>query len=158
MWWAKVLLCISFSAIAYQDLKYKSVSLYWFILVGLALGLLHYHFVVFEQFLTNVAFNLVFVTILVLIIYTYIKLRGINQFSKAIGSGDILMFFVLSLSFSTLSFMFCFIFSLFFSLILSLYLNRKDKNQIPLAGYMSIFFGLIFIAYWLGFIRQLYSI
>jgi hypothetical protein len=69
---------------------------------------------------------------------------------QVIGLGDILMFIALGLCLPTLPFIVTFISSLIFSLIIHLIgSNNLHHNTIPLAGYMSLFYFVLFLADWL---------
>jgi hypothetical protein len=95
--------------------------------------------------LTNLGFNLLFVTIILGVSWLYIKFRKLD-FLNAIGIGDILFFAFISFTFSIVSFLILFVFSLLFSLILHFALsNKKGQQTVPLAGYMSLFFGVIYV-------------
>jgi apolipoprotein N-acyltransferase len=93
------------------------------------------------------------------VLYAYIKLRLKVSFKETLGSGDIILFVMLTLAFSNISFYVLFISALVFSLVLHLILNRnKKENDVPLAGYMSGFFMLVFLGFWSGLIDNLYSL
>tara|TARA_R110000868_G_scaffold77344_5_gene221570 strand:- start:1567 stop:2055 length:489 start_codon:yes stop_codon:yes gene_type:complete len=155
----KLVLILMFAFIGFQDIKERQV--YWFLIVSVCVlcGLLFYQNSLSELFLNAVIMNVVFVSTLILIIYMYSRLKLKSKFSEAIGLGDILLFFGLTLSFSTVSFIVVFISSFFFSLVLHLLVKRKSTfNTIPLAGYMSLFFSITYISYWFGFIDGLYTL
>lgn len=158
MWWLNLICAVVLIIIAYQDIKDRVVSWFWFLLLAICLGILHYFNSLFEVFLTHVLINFGFVLFVVLLLFGYIKLRGKLEFSKAIGTGDIVMFIALSPAMASVSFMVCFVFSILLALVLSLVLNKNDKKQIPLAGYIAVFFLIIYLAHWSGFITQLYTI
>ena len=156
MWWLKVLLSVSLCAIVYQDFKDKAVSFYWFPMLAIFGGVLHYTNTVGELFLMHSGINLGFVSLILMLLWLYVKIRKRHSFFKAFGSGDLLMFYALSFSMASVTFIVCFVFSMLFALILSFVLS--NKNEIPLAGYMAVFFLIIYIAHWSGWITQIYSI
>lgn len=158
MFWLKIICLIALVAIAYQDIKDRAVSWFWFPLLAIAVGILHYSNSIFEVFVTHLLINLGFVVVVVLLLYIYITIRGQHQFKNAIGIGDLVLFIVLCPSMASLSFLVCFVFSILLALVLSFFFNKKDKRHIPLAGYMSLFFLIIYLAHWSGFIEHLYSI
>ncbi len=158
MWWLKLICIIPFVAIVFQDIKNKKVSWIWFLILALALAFLHYMNSLPEVFISHTLINLGFVVLILLLLYAYVKLRSKHQFLKAIGTGDICMFLALSPSMASISFIVCFAFSIIMALVLSIVFDKNDKNQIPLAGYMSLFFLIIYIANWTGLIDQLYKI
>jgi apolipoprotein N-acyltransferase len=56
-----------------------------------------------------------------------------------------LFFVCIAFSFSIVSFLFLFIFALLFSLLLYLVLkHRQTEKTVPLAGYMSLFFAVVY--------------
>lgn len=158
MWWLKLICTVALIAIAYQDIKDRAVSWFWFPVLAVVLGILHYSNSFFELFILHSFINLGFVILVVLLLYGYIKFRGKHEFSKAIGRGDLVMFIALSPSMASISFIVCFVFSILLALVLSLIFNKNDEKHIPLAGYMSLFFLIIYLAHWSGFIEQLYTI
>jgi len=153
----KIALILSLVFILLQDIKSRLV--YWFLfpIAGLCCGILHYYNTLTELFYLSILFNLVFVIILLLIVYLYTKFKIKTTFDKVFGLGDVLLFLALALSFSSISFIVFFSSALIFALVLHLVLNNKSTT-VPLAGYMSLFFGCTYLAYWLGFINSLYSI
>jgi len=155
----KIVLVTTLLSILYQDIKERQV--YWFLfpMVGISAGLLFYLNTIPELFLLTVSINMVLVTLMLVVIYAYIKLRLKLSFKDTLGLGDILLFVMLALAFSNISFYVLFISALVFSLLLHLILNRNKKdNDVPLAGYMSGFFMLVFLGFWSGLIDNLYSL
>ena len=144
MWCLKLILILLFFTILYQDCKDRLV--YWFLypLVGILALAIQYFILPVNSILLNVGTNLILVLFLLLVCYVYTKLRKL-EFSNSFGLGDVLFFIFISFTFSTISFLVLFIFSLFFSLLLHLVLSQKDKQKtVPLAGYMSLFFGVVY--------------
>jgi hypothetical protein len=146
MWFLKLLLIITFFLIAYQDTKDRKV--YWFLYpaVGILVFLLHINVTSLYSVLINVGFNLFFIAVLILVCYLYaeFKLKK-NLLKEVLGLGDILFFAFISFSFSIISFFVLFIFSLLFSLLLHFTLGHKQTEKtVPLAGYMSLFFGTVY--------------
>lgn len=144
MWCLKFILILLFFTILYQDCKDRLV--YWFLypLVGILALVIQYFILPFNSILLNVGTNLILVLFLLLVCYVYTRLRKL-EFTNSFGLGDVLFFIFIAFTFSTISFLVLFIFSLFFSLLLHLVLSRKDKQKtVPLAGYMSLFFGVVY--------------
>lgn len=154
----KIVLILSLGFILYQDIKERHV--YWFLfpISTLCFGILFYLSTLQELFYVSVLINLVFVSLLLAIVYLYTKIKLKTSFNNVFGLGDVLLFFGLSLSFSSVSFIVVFISALIFSLVLHLIIKKQSVTAVPLAGYMSLFFGLTYVAYWFGFINSLYSI
>lgn len=143
--------------IFYQDLKERQV--YWFLfpLFGICSAVLFYKNTLPELFYVSVGMNFIFISILLLIILLYSKLKLKSNFSETFGLGDVLLFVGLIFSFSTISFLVIFVFSLLFALATHLISKQYSKLQsVPLAGYISLFFGLAYIAYWTGITSSLY--
>lgn len=155
----KALLLMTLIYVAYQDIKERQV--YWILIVlaGLLFGYLHFKNTLTELFLTSVVMNMIFVCFLFIVVYLYSRFKLKISFNEAFGTGDILFFIALAFTFSTVSFLVVFIFSLFFSIVLQIVLQQRQKHStVPLAGYMSLFFIITYIAQWSGVITNLYSI
>jgi hypothetical protein len=146
MWFLKISLLSSFFLILYQDCKDRKV--YWFLYptIGIFSFLIQMNFLPIYSGLLNVGINLIFVTSLLVVCYLYsaFKLKK-NLLQEVFGLGDVLFFVFIAFSFSIVSFFILFIFSLIFSLILHLALQDKQTEKtVPLAGYMSLFFGTVY--------------
>ncbi len=144
MWVLKLILIFLLFTILYQDCKDRLV--YWFLypMVGILSLAIQYFILPVNSILLNIATNLTLVLFLLLVCYLYTKLRKI-EFNNSFGLGDVLFFVFISFTFSTISFFVLFIFSLFFSLLLHIVLSQKDREKtVPLAGYMSLFFGVVY--------------
>lgn len=155
----KIALIISFLTVFWQDVKSREV--YWFLLpfIGVCCGLLYYFNTLPELFIMSFFMNLIFIFILLFVIYLYSRYKLKSSFKLTMGSGDVLLFFALCFSFSSVSFITCFVLSLCFSLILHLIPKKSDINKsVPLAGYMSLFFAFTYLGYWTGLINSLYLI
>lgn len=154
---AKIILIALFLLVFYQDIKERQVFWFLFPLIGLCCGYLYYAETLVELFISSILINAVFVFLLLFMVYLYSRYKLKTAFSNSIGLGDILLFFGLAFTFSSVSFIVIFISALVFSLVLHL-MVKKPQSTVPLAGYMSLFFGLTYIAYWFGFVNFLYSI
>ncbi|WP_103069706.1 hypothetical protein [Aquimarina sediminis] len=156
----KIIIIGILGIIAYQDFKDRKVYGFVFpVLIGL-LGLLHYQNVNHINFLYAVLINLgVLIVIMgILYLYTLIKIKR-PFFEEVFGVGDLLFFLALGVGFPTVTFIILLVFSLLFSLVAWLVVKKSAKhNTIPLAGYMSVFLGVICIAYWSTNILTLYLI
>ncbi len=145
MWYLKLLLIFVFLVVLYQDFKNRLV--YWFLYptIGILAFIIQLNNLPIEIALYNLGFNLLFVGIILSISLVYLRFRNLN-FKSTIGLGDVLFFVFITTTFSIVSFIVLFVFSLVFSLILHLVLNyKKEKSTVPLAGYMSLFFGGIYL-------------
>lgn len=155
----KSILILVFALILYQDVKGREV--YWFLFpcVGFFSGYLFLSATLVELFYMSIITNLMIISVLVVIIKIYSKLKLKTKMINTIGLGDLLMLFFLSFTFSTVSFMVILVSSLIFSLLLQLGLKKQSKYKtVPLAGYMGLFFSLSYLAFWFEIINSLYSI
>lgn len=153
-----LILCLAF--IVYQDHKERLVLWYLFPIAALLFSILHILEVGFQNFIINSGINLIFIAIILGVLAGYSKLRSgsFNIFS-GIGLGDILLFVALSFSFATLAFVTLLVSGLLFSLVLHAALSRKRNQKyttVPLAGYLSLFFGGVMIVHCLGLYNSLY--
>lgn len=153
----KVTLMIALGTIFYQDINDRYV--YWFLfpVIALCAGILFFLKTLSELFLIAILANLIFVAILLLIVYLYAKFKLKTKFRNVFGLGDVLLFFAIANSFSTISFMVIFSSSLLFSLVMHI-VTKSTHQSVPLAGYMCLFFGLTYLGYWSGFIQSVYQI
>lgn len=153
----KLIVISALGLILFQDVKERQV--YWFLfpIVALCSGTLFYSKTLSELFFIAVIMNMIFVSTLLLIVVLYSKITLKKPFKNTFGSGDVLFFFAIAWSFSTISFIVIFTSALIFSLMLHLILKNKTPT-VPLAGYMSLFFGLTYLGHWSGFIQSVYKI
>ncbi len=143
----KLLLIIVLTIIFVQDSKDRQV--YWFLfpIMGSIAFYLQIENVPFYSVFINTAFNLLFILVQLFVIYLYtlIKLKK-SVLSEVFGLGDVLFFIFIAFSFSIISFFILFLFSLIFSLVLHFVLRSRQTNKsVPLAGYMALFFGVVYV-------------
>lgn len=144
----KILLIVLFQLIFIQD--YKQRLVYWFLyffvgLCGLGLQLAFFHW---QTLAINTFINMCFICILILSGFLYSRLIKKEPFiNHGIGIGDIFMFFSLCFLFPTVTFLLFFVFSLIFSLMIHLLFknNYKLHNDVPLAGYMGLFYSFVLL-------------
>ena len=157
MWYLKLILLIVFALVLYQD--FKSRLVYWFLypIIGILAFAIQLHNLPLSIALTNLGGNLIFVVLILAVSMIYARFRKLN-FKNTIGIGDILFFLFIAGTFSIVSFLILFVFSLLFSLILHLVLNnKKEQSTVPLAGYMSLFFGVVYAISFFGNDTFLYA-
>jgi len=146
MWLLKLFIVGLFLIIFIQDFKDRNV--FWFLYpsVGVLAFVLHIDSVTFYTALLNISLNLLFVLCLLLICYIYSRFKMQKSFLKEVfGLGDVLFFVFIAFSFSIVSFIILFVFALVFALLLHfIFQNKKTEKTVPLAGYMSLFFGVIY--------------
>ncbi len=147
--WVLKFICIGlFFYIFWQDYKDRMVFMFLYPVVavfGLTIQLLQFDW---QVVLAASILNIVLVAIIVLVLYLYAKFILQKTFvNGVIGSGDLLFFGAICLIFPTVSFIILFAFSIFTALVLHVLLNRfyKQHNSVPLAGYMALFFALVFL-------------
>jgi len=155
----KLILIIALVLVFIQD--YKERQVYWvlFPIIGILGGMLFYQNTLPELFLVSIQMNLLFLVVLLLIIYLYAKLKLKTKFLNTLGLGDLFLFLAISVSFSTISFIVLFISAIIFSLVLHLFISKNKKTAtVPLAGYMSLFFLISYLFYWVGFVDDFYRL
>ena len=155
----KFVLILVLLVIVYQDLKERLIDWFLIPIVGLCSGYLYYDSSLPKLFYSSIMINLTIVCSILAILFLYTKLKMKMEFKEVFGSADILLFIALAFSFSSVSFLVIFIFSLFFSLLIHLILKKNSKDHLaPLAGYMSLFYSIVYLAFWLGITDSLYKI
>lgn len=146
MWFLRILLIGVFLIIFIQDCKDRKV--YWFLypIVGVLVFVLQMEVVPIYSVLVNASFNLLFVFVLLFVCYLYAVFKLKKPLLKEVfGLGDVLFFIFIAFSFSIVSFFVLFVFSLVFSLLLHFALQHKQTEKtVPLAGYLSLFFGVVY--------------
>lgn len=148
MWILKALLIICFIIILCQDTRERMV--YWFLypLIGILAFLNQSYDSNYIIAGANSLLNLSLISIIIFVIYLYSRFFIKKGFiDKTIGIGDLLLFIFLCFTFSSISFIILFSFSLIFSLLLHLYFKNKVSDKtVPLAGYISLFFAVVYLA------------
>ena len=143
-----LLISIVLGIIFYQDLRYRTLDIrYAIILVVLCCWYNAIHPVLdYSQTLLILAF--ITINIGALIGYFSIKeKRFVNPIDTKIGLGDIVFFLAIVPLFLIHQYILFFISGLLFSLVLTLltqYITKKTKPM-PLAGYLSLYLGSIFV-------------
>lgn len=145
----KIAIFATLLSIAFQDTKERAV--YWWLFLSMAFfqGAAFFIQSIPVVYLTNIAINIgviAFIT-LILFIYTKVKLK-LSFFKSAFGFGDLCFLVALAVSFPTYTFVIILAASLIFSLVVSL-ITLKQKQTVPLAGFMSLFLGVIYLASWI---------
>lgn len=125
-----------------------------FPLVGFLLATAYLKQSVMIVFLLNALSNVILVTLIILILWTFTKFLTRKPFlNHSMGLGDVLFMYALALGFPTLTFIILLSCSIIFSLLLHVYIQKaKTNTTIPLAGFMSLF--LIAILLWSVFSKQ----
>ena len=150
---------MSLVLVFYQDVKTRLVYGFLFPIIALCSGLLLYNNVHPAVFKTTVMINLCFAVFLIMVVLAYSKLKLKISLNQTFGLGDALLFLALAFTFASITFLILFVFGLVFSLVLHLLLKSKSKHgNVPLAGYLSLFFAITYTGYWSGIIISVYSI
>jgi len=127
--------------IFYQDLKYRAVNWIAFLAITLSGFFLSFHAVGLKNTLFNVLLNngILLMQLLLVYLFYYVK-SGMHTkiINKKLGLGDVLMLAALSFSFSPVNY----IVFVFLSLVASLLITmvKRNKQTIPLAGYLGLFY------------------
>lgn len=148
-----------FACVVYMDWMERQVYLFLFPLIGFAAGYLFFKNTLQELFYMSIIMNLGLIFILMSTVFLYARYKLKTKMTKTIGMGDVLLLLFLCFTFSTISFIVVLISALIFSLIIHLVLKTNSNHTtVPLAGYLSLFFLITYVAFWSGIIDSLYSI
>ena len=133
--------------IFYQDVKERLVYGFLFPVTAVFFGILHYYYVEKTSFYIGIGGNIAFVSLLLLVLFLYSKVKLNMPFlNGSFGLGDLLFFYAICFAFPSSSFIILFVFSIFFSLLVHIVLKRQLKDKtVPLAGYMALFFAFTLV-------------
>jgi hypothetical protein len=135
--------------ILYQDIKSRTI--HFSLLIALTAlfilyGLLNLPFVIYFK---RCAFNLIFLSIQIILLTAYYYLKG-KSFGSIInvmiGTGDIVLLIALVFAFSKINFVVFYLTGMIFSLLLWLlisFFSSQKKRLVPLAGLLSLYMILI---------------
>jgi hypothetical protein len=144
----QAILIAVFLLVFYQDTKDRMV--YWSLypICGILCFVIQAGHIGFQPALVNSLVNLGFITIILFSAYIYsIAVMKRPFVNGSMGIGDVLLFLSLAFTFTTITFVILFVFSLCFSLLLHLYLkNKSPHTNVPLAGHISLFFSVVYMA------------
>lgn len=155
----KIILIFVLITILVQDVKFREVYAFLFPVAGLCFGILLKKNLTLNLFYCNTIINLAMVIALIFIVYLYSRYKLKTPITNTFGLGDAFMFLALAFSFATISFFILFVFGLIFSLVLHIITKHKIKqNTVPLAGYLALFFALVYMAHWFGVLKYVYAI
>ncbi|WP_218841523.1 hypothetical protein [Winogradskyella undariae] len=155
----KIILIVALIMVFIQDRKDREV--YWFLfpIIAFASGVLLYNRMQPELFFITSIINMLFIIILFTVVFLYSKFKLRTSITNTFGLGDGLLFMALAFTFSSVSFMILFVFGLIFSLLIHVIFKKKSKYKtVPLAGYLSLFFMIIYLSYWLDITPNIYTI
>jgi hypothetical protein len=137
--------------IVYQDIKDREI--YWILLLLLFISLVIYGMlnVSLMIFLKICVSNLLFLIVQISLLAGFYLLKGVSYksvFTNYLGSGDLILFTSITFAFSKLNFIVFYLTGLVFSLLLWLFIRKisvQIKDQVPLAGLMSLYLILIIL-------------
>lgn len=144
----KILIISTFVCVLYQDIRERMV--YWFLypLIGIQGFLIQLYYIPLDAILIYSIINILLILVLITISYLYFRFFLNRKYiNESIGLGDLLLFVFLSFAFPTITFWILFVISLLLSLVLFILIKQTNNEikTIPLAGYMSLFFGFMYI-------------
>lgn len=143
MWYLSIFLSICFLGIFYFDFTSRYVYLWLYIISAVASILFSFHILSFHDFLIQWLYNLGIVCTQWGIVYLYFSFKQ-KQFVNPltlIGSGDILLFIILTFLFPPVLFILFIIGALSISLLfhaIFLQVSQSYDKTVPLAGYVSL--------------------
>ena len=140
---ANIVMMGSLFWVFYEDLKERKVTIALLMLLFVVGGFLNIKQQVWEVFLISSILNLAVVFSIILILFVYTKLKLKQSLPEAFGLGDVLFFAFMAISFPTTTFLVLFSCSLIFSFIISISFQKQLKKFVPLAGLQALFLGLI---------------
>ncbi|PRP65886.1 hypothetical protein BST86_01665 [Nonlabens agnitus] len=159
MLFIKALILIALFAIFLQDIRDREVYWILFPFVALLAGTIFFYNTTFDHFLISITLNLLLITSILCVIFLYIKLKMRTSIDQSLGLGDVLSLYALCFTFSTVSFIIIFVIGLFLSLLMHLILQKSSKYEtVPLAGNLSLIFGLSYLAYFANLTPYNFSI
>lgn len=138
------LIIVTLSLIAYQDFRFRAVT--WILFPILAiLGLIYFYntFSSYTVLLWSSLCNLSFIAIQLLLLVVYFSLKNRNKpsiaLSRKIGVGDIFFLLATSCLLPFPDFILFYIASLLFSLLAFMWvIRKKNSDTVPLAGLQSL--------------------
>ncbi len=137
-------------AIFIQDLKFRAVYWWLFVLLFVALGILVLQHGI-DVPLGNLGFNLIFFFLQLVLLSLYFTIKHgklVNITKQYLGWGDVLFLVAITAYLSFLSFVAFYILSLllivFFELIRAM-VTKQQAHKIPLAGYQSLLLAILMI-------------
>ena len=143
-------------AIFLQDVKERKV--YWFLfpLAAAALAWLNFQQLGMSLFAIHSAINLSIISMIMVIMFLYARLKMKRPFREVFGLGDLLFFITIAIALPSLSFVVLFVGAILFSGLLHL-VSRQQEHTVPLAGYMALFFALCLVVNETGIFQNMYS-
>ncbi|MFN0293019.1 hypothetical protein [Pedobacter helvus] len=129
---------------AWQDWKYRAISLWLFVLVGAGLVFLKYEAQGLSVLWEDLKINLVFLVLQFVLLFGYFAIRQrrfVNLFAGYFGEGDLFFLVLLATYLSFANFLVFYVGSLVLVVVLGFYM-RKQNPKIPLAGAQALLLAL----------------
>ncbi|WP_149915209.1 hypothetical protein [Sphingobacterium cavernae] len=148
-------LTLSLLAITYEDLKTRSVHIYWFALTFICLGYFSWRSVGLQGYTLQYGINLIFLLLyfVLLQLYFIVKHRGwVWLFDRYIGWGDVVFLMCIAGYWNLVGFIVFIVASLMISLVVYFINIKSYERTIPLAGLQSTIFLIIFYLEEINFI------
>ncbi|RWU09967.1 hypothetical protein [Pedobacter chitinilyticus] len=148
MLWILLLTVLLLLAMAWQDFKYRAISIWLFIAVAAGLVYLKYQAAGRQALWTDLLTNLCFLTLQMGVLFGYFALKHrkwVNLFKGYLGEGDLLFLVLLATYLSFFNFVAFHVSSLFLVLLLGIYLRHKNP-KIPLAGAQAFCLAVLMLA------------
>lgn len=132
----------------FQDLKYRKIDIRLLMLLFIASLVFNYSNPLLTYIDLSIVLGYILLVSIFVVVYYSIKNGGlINPLKEKIGIGDLLYFIAVAPLFYLKNYILFFICGLFFSIIIHSAINRyQSKKTVPLAGYFSAFFILIYLS------------
>ena len=138
-----ILMIVLLLWIFYEDIKQREITLTVMLLLLLLGGFLNFQKQILEIFLINSIVNILVVTMVVGILWVYSKFKLKAGLFEVFGSGDLLFFLFLAVSFPITTFLVIFSSSLIFSLLVSMAIKKSITKWVPLAGLQALFLSVL---------------
>ena len=171
MLFVKIALIMALLSICYQDIRERLIYLFLFPICAMCFAFLSYNTIGVSFFKDHLPVNVLMIFIMITTVRVLYKIKyGERLSEEVIGMGDYFMLFVICFAFGTSAFIMFSLASLISALVVYVVIkklrlqehpNKKasmaEIANIPLAGYMAIFFALLFSAQWLVGITSFYN-
>lgn len=138
------LLIVSSAFIVYQDVRYRSISVWWLLLYHASCWLVYWQHESRFLFLTNVIFCALYMLLCyaVLKLYYYVKTGKVEALLEVkLGWGDVWVFFCLGSCLRLPLFVYFFTLTFVGACLWYFLFLRKKEATIPLAAFMVVAYG-----------------
>ena len=149
--WLKILTMLVLLGITYEDVRYRLVRFVLYLILVTLVLIQRFQYVSLNEFLDYSGINLIYIVLLLaaISIYLYVKYGRFQNLMLFFGVGDILLWIILACWFDTVEFIIFNSISLIVALLLHVVLTKfsfyKAQKTVPLAGFQSLCFLVVFI-------------